>query len=52
MFWLAPWGGPQPYSKPDFLVSLLAGLALDSVLCFVVLAGVYWLVYPFIGKRK
>jgi hypothetical protein len=52
MFYLAPWNGPHVYGKEDFAMSLLAGWALDSTLCFALLAGVYWLVYPFFGKRK
>jgi hypothetical protein len=52
MFYVAPWSGPQPYSLFNFRMSLLAAVALDSALCFAVLAGVYCLIFPFTAKRK
>ena len=52
MFYLVPWNGPQPYSLFNFRMSLLVAVAVDSALCFAVLAGVPWLIFTQIAKRK
>jgi heme A synthase len=41
-----------PRDLEDFGRSLWLSFTFDSIICFVALAGVYWLVYPFIGRRK